>query len=108
MTPEQIDAATNGALWLHDQINTYGPGLALAALGVAFSWTCAKTGAWRKRRRDLRATRRQLRTERQQMARLSAAINNAPLIPTQPGHDQDALNTCWASWNADIREEDSL
>lgn len=105
MTPAQIDAVTNGALWAYDQVTVYGPGLALAAAGVAAWRACSRINVWRKRRRDLRAARLQLQAERQQMARLAAAINNAPLIPTQPGHDQNALNTCWDSWNADIREE---
>lgn len=32
----------------------YLPGLALTAAGVAVSWTCARAGRWRTRRRDIR------------------------------------------------------
>lgn len=101
MTPEQIDTVTNTVLWLHDQVATYGPGLALTAACIAMSWVCAKVRGWRERRRDLRARRDALRAERQQMARLRDAINQAPLIPTQPGRDDDLLNACWDAWTAD-------
>ena len=90
MTPEQIDAVTNAWMWADQQTARYGPGLGLAALCVAISWTCSKTRGWR----DKRAARRQLQHEHQQMARLTEAITQAPLIPTQPGQDQQLLDDC--------------
>ncbi|WP_328336817.1 hypothetical protein [Streptomyces violaceus] len=105
MTREQVDAVTETGLWLHDQVATYGPGLALTAACIAASWTCAKVRGWRDRRRELRDRRAALRLERQQMARLRDAIDTAPLIPTQPGHDNDLLDACEAAWNADTRKE---
>lgn len=102
MTPEQIDGLINAWVWVDRQVITYGPGLALAAGCIAAAWVSSKIRAWR----DKRAARRQLRLERQQMARLSDAINNAPLIPTQPGQDEDLLDHCWNASNADTRKED--
>ncbi|CAL9663981.1 hypothetical protein SUDANB1_07117 [Streptomyces sp. enrichment culture] len=98
MTREQVDAVTETGLWLHEQVATYGPGLALAAAGIAVSWTCSKIRDWRERRRELRD---QLRPERQQMSAVSHAIDTAPLIPTQPGRDDQLLNACEAAWTAD-------
>ena len=54
MTPAQIDAATNGALWAYDQAAVYGPGLAVAAAGVTASWTCSRISRWRYTRRGIR------------------------------------------------------
>lgn len=54
MTREQADAITETGLWLHEQVIVYGPGLALAAAGITFSWACAKIRDRRERRRDLR------------------------------------------------------
>lgn len=101
MTPEQIDTVTNAAINLHTLLDTYGPGILAGAIpGI---------GWWAIRRRQQRQARRravtQQRLERQQMARLRAAIEAAPLIPTQPGHDQQLLEACWTAWNADTRKE---
>lgn len=84
--------------WAVDAVLTCGPGIALCT-GI-YLLLCVV-----ERIRDRRAVRRQLRRERQQMARLRAAIDNAPLIPTQPGHDDELLDKCWAAWNAQPRKE---
>lgn len=101
MTPEQLSAAIDTWVWIDQQIRTYGPGLVLAAACVAAAWARSKARGWREQR----AVRRQLHHERQQMARLSKAINDAPLIPTQRGQDDDLLDQCWNTWNADTRKE---
>jgi uncharacterized membrane protein YccC len=87
MTPEQIDTVTNGLINLHTFVDEYGPGRFAAAVAGA-CWMIAS------RIRARRAWRRQLRCERQQMARLAADIDAAPLIPTQSGRDNDLLAEC--------------
>ena len=91
--------------WAVDQVLLYGPGFALIAGCIAVSATCARIRDIRARRRNIRTRREQLRHDRQHMARLSDAINQAPLIPTQPGTDQDLLDACWDAWNTDTRKE---
>jgi hypothetical protein len=91
--------------WAVDQVLLYGPGFALTAGCIAISAVCARIRDWRNHRRNIRARREQLRHEREQMARLSKAINDAPLIPTQRGQDDDLLDQCWNTWNADTRKE---
>lgn len=87
MTPEQIDTVTNGVINLHAFLDEHGPGLFAAAVAGG-CWIVAS------RIRARRAWRRQLRLERQQMARLAAAIEAAPLTPTRPGQDNDLLAEC--------------
>jgi hypothetical protein len=91
--------------WAVDQVLLYGPGFALTAGCIAISAVCARIRDWRTHRRNIRARREQLRHERQQMAHLSDAINQAPIIPTQPGTDQTLLDACEAAWNTDTRKE---
>jgi hypothetical protein len=105
VSPETIDGFVNAGLWLTNTVDTYGPGLTAAAIAWAGWWARCRIVDWRDRRHAVAALRRQIADERQQMARLAAAIDQAPLIPTRPGHDQAALDTCNAIWNADIREE---
>lgn len=96
MTLEQYSAVIDAWVWIDTQIDMYGPGLALTAVCIAISWTCSKIRAWRERRRDLH----------EQRAALRDAINQAPQIPTQPGHDDDLLTACWDAWKANTRTED--
>src|SRR5690606_9927702 len=91
--------------WAGDQVLPYGPGFALPAGCIAISAVCARNRDWRNHRRNIRARREQLRHDRQQMARLRDAINQEPLIPTQPGTDQTLLDACEAAWNTDTRKE---
>ncbi|WP_409469118.1 hypothetical protein [Streptomyces sp. HC307] len=105
MTPEQIDGLINAWVKVDNAIDTYGPGLFAAAVALATWWALRRAADYRARRRTIRATRRQLQRERQQMARLAAAIQAAPLIPTQPGHDDNLLAQCWNAWNAEPRKE---
>ncbi|OUD03353.1 hypothetical protein [Streptomyces swartbergensis] len=101
MTPEQLSAVIDAWVWVDQQATTYGPGLAVAA-GGWIAWKAARRSIVHiQYRRQVAACRRQLRAERQQMARLRDAINNAPLIPTQPGHDDQLLTACWNAWNTD-------
>lgn len=93
MTPEQIDTVTDGLINLHTFVGEYGPGLFAAAVAGG-CWIVAS------RIRARRAWRRQLRHERQQMARSAADIDAAPLIPTQPGQDNDLLAECNQILNA--------
>lgn len=100
MTADQLSAAIDAWAWIDQQTGTYGPGLALAVAGW-IAWKAARRSiAHIHHRRHVAACRRQLRAERQQMARLRNAIEHAPLIPTQPGHDDDLLNACWNAWKA--------
>jgi hypothetical protein len=105
MTPEQLDMAINAWVWVDIKIGVYGPGLALAA-GL---WAAARAtrGAVDHiaYRRNVAARRRTLATERRQMTAASHAIDTAPLIPTQPGSDDDLLVACWNAWKAQPREE---
>jgi hypothetical protein len=83
-----------------------GPGCVFAA-SVLIGWrVCRRTTAYVAERRKVRARRRQLRAERRQMAALSAAIDQAPHIPTRPGHDTAALNTCNAILRATQNREE--
>ncbi|WP_432053675.1 hypothetical protein [Streptomyces sp. bgisy022] len=54
-------------------------------------------------RHHTRCRRQQIARERAQMTRLRDAIDTAPLIPTQPGTDNDLLNQCWDAWNTDTQ-----
>ncbi|MFD5491546.1 hypothetical protein ACFWH4_01055 [Streptomyces sp. NPDC127091] len=94
--------------WYINLLATYGliPVIAVEAVACVAAW-CGLGAALHaaEQRRSRRALRAQLRTERQQMARLRDAITNAPQIPTQPGHDNDLLIACWDAWNADTRKE---
>ncbi|WP_199546645.1 hypothetical protein [Streptomyces sp. N35] len=48
MSPEQQDAWTNFALWVHDQIDDFGPGVLLCAAVWAFVYACRLIRpAWR-------------------------------------------------------------
>src|SRR5690606_22077707 len=91
--------------WAVDHVLIYGPGFALIAGCIAASATCARIRDIRARRRNIRARREQLRHDRQQMANLRDAINQAPLIPTQPGTDQTLLDACEAAAHTDTRKE---
>lgn len=106
VTPETINGLVNAWLWVADTVATYGPGLLAAGIACAGWWVRCKAVDYRERRRTVAALRRQLADERRQMAALSAAIDNAPLIPTRPGHDTAALDTCNAILRAtQTREE---
>jgi hypothetical protein len=105
VSPETIDGFVNAGLWLTDTVDTYGPGLTAAAIAWAGWWMHCRVVDYQARRREIAARRRQLADERQQMAHLRDAIDNAPLIPTQPGHDQQALDTCNAIYNLPARKE---
>src|SRR5690606_16138924 len=91
--------------WAVDQVLLYGPGFALIAGCIAVSVTCPRIRDILAPRRHIRTRREQLRHDRQHMARLSDAINQAPRLPTQPGTDQDLLDACWDAWNTDTRKE---
>ncbi|MER5843249.1 hypothetical protein ABT099_23715 [Streptomyces prasinus] len=93
--------------WYLNQLATHGLLPVLAAETVIFVAAWCGLGAAlhaAEQRRNRQALRAQLRAERQQMARLRDAIEAAPLIPTQPGHDDDLLIACWDAWNADSTE----
>ncbi|MCX4697044.1 hypothetical protein [Streptomyces sp. NBC_01373] len=60
MTPEQIDAATNGALWASAQIDTYGPGFGVAGGIWAAWWANRRITRAVRRRRAVPRTIRQL------------------------------------------------
>lgn len=105
VSPELLDALINAYVWIDAKVDTYGPGLFAATIAWVGWWALCRAADHRARRRWNAAGRRQLADERQQMASLRAAIEAAPLIPTQPGHDQHALDTCNAIWNAEAREE---
>ncbi len=98
MTREQIDTVTDGLITTWQLVGTYGPGL-LAATIAGGCWITAR------HLRARRADRRQERLERQQMARLARAIETAPLIPTQPGQDQQLLASCNQILAATARRE---
>lgn len=105
VSPDTITGLVNAWIWFGDTVDTYGPGLAVAGLAWAGWWMRRRAVDYRQRRRTIAARRRQLADERRQMARHSAAIDAAPHIPTRPGHDRQALDTCWDIWNANTREE---
>lgn len=86
MTPDQIDAVTNGLIVLHDAVATYGPPIAAITLGA-----CALRYAGRLI--DRAATRRALR-------RIPAAPDN------QPPTDTDALIECRRIDRLGVRDPD--
>lgn len=94
MTPEQIDAATNAVVEVHAFLDQHGPGLLAGAIPGIGWWLMSRREQRRARRRAAVTAARQQRLERRQMARLSKAIDEAPLIPTQPGHDAELLAKC--------------
>lgn len=103
--PEVINGLINAGAWLDMHIAAYGPGVAFAAT-VAIAWQALKRANHLVDELLRQAARRgQIRDEQQQMADLSTAIDQAPLIPTQHGHDRQALDACQAMWNADSRKE---
>lgn len=104
-SPEVIDGLINAWLTLSPHIDTYGPGV-LFVVTVVVTWRALNRAArYVERTRQRAAAGQQLAAERQQLADLSAALDEAPLIPTRPGCDTDALDTCNAIWNADSRKE---
>ncbi|GGW99086.1 hypothetical protein [Streptomyces chartreusis] len=109
MTPEQIDTVTNGLIKTWELVGEYGPGLFAAAVAggcwVAATRLAPRLRARREARRARTARRRQLLREVEQMARLARDIENAPLIPTQHGQDDQLLDACWDAWTADTRKE---
>jgi hypothetical protein len=100
MTPQQIDDVTTGLVKVYAFLDAHGPGLLAAAIAGGLWVLYRKTAPHRRRRRAVAAQRRQVLLERQQMARLTAAIDAAPLIPTQPGQDNDLLGKCNQILNA--------
>jgi hypothetical protein len=84
--------------WAVDFALTFGPGVALTAV-IYTAWSVID------RIRDRAAYCRQLRHELQQTRHLAHAIEQAPLIPTQPGQDDDLLTACWDAWKAQPRKE---
>ncbi|MFH9574269.1 hypothetical protein ACH4MG_27475 [Streptomyces sp. NPDC017454] len=105
MTLDQLNTAINAWVWIDDQVSAYGPGLTVAAGLWAAARATRRTAAYIRYRRDVAARRQALAAERQQMTDLAAAIDTAPLIPTQPGHDDDLLADCWNAWTAKPRKE---
>ncbi|MFE0794698.1 hypothetical protein [Streptomyces mutabilis] len=105
MTLEQLDTAINAWVWIDHQVGTFGPGIALTAGVWAAYRTARGATAYIRYRRDVAARRHALAAERQQMHAASHAIDTAPLIPTQPGHDDDLLVECWNAWTAEPRKE---
>lgn len=84
---------------------TAWPGMAALA-AVALAWKALRrANRLTGRIQQETAHRGQIRDEQQQMADLSNAIDQAPLIPTRPGCDKQALDACRAIWDADSRKE---
>lgn len=89
VSPETVDGLLTAGFWLIDLIDTYGPGLAAAAIAWAGWWALCRAADHRNSRRWNAAGRRQ------------TAGQAAPLSP-----DQTDLDTCNAIWNAtQAREE---
>lgn len=101
MTPGRIDTVTDVLINLHDAVGQFGPGLVAAGAAWGVWGMLRRRNARRARLRALAAYRRQITRERQQMGHLRDAIEGAPLIPTQPGQDDDLLTACWDAWKAD-------
>ncbi len=108
MSPDQLDTAINFVAWTHWQIGTYGPGVLL----VAGAWVLVRTWRWTGRRLAVWREQRDWRHSTDDdgdlahMLRLSALLDQQPLIPRRHGQDDDALADCQAIWNTDTVEED--
>ena len=99
MTPEQIDVITDGLITTWQLVGEYGPGLFAAAVAGG-CWIAARR--IRERRAHRRAHRRAMKL-RLQRAQRALALDPAD---TRPGTDDEALEQCWAAWNATpIRKE---
>ena len=86
MTLDQLSTAIDAWVWIDQQITTFGPGVALWALGY--------TG--------LAVTKRifrQLRDASHHIDHLLTPVDDQP-ADTQPGTDDDLLNHCQAAWKA--------
>lgn len=105
--PDVVNALINAYAWADPHIATYGPGVVFVAV-FALAWRALnRASRYVDRMRYRTALGHQLAAERREMTELSAALDEAPLIPTRHGHDQHALDTCQAIWDADSREEKS-
>jgi hypothetical protein len=103
--PGAVNGLINAYAWVDPHIATYGPGVAIAAV-FALAWRALnRASRYIERMRYRTALGHQLADERREMTELSAALDQAPLTPTQHGHDQHALDTRQAIRDADSREE---
>lgn len=103
MSPERLDGYINAWAWTAHQIDTYGPGLAVAAGIAAITWTYQTLRRQFARAADICAWAASTTPDDElaQMAAARDAIETAPLIDTQHGYDRDALRTCKAIWGDD-------
>jgi len=91
VTPEQIDAVTNGLTGLQHAIDTYGPGIGITVAGGTALWGVGRI--WQR----LEA-RRQERRDRAKAWRL--LCDAPPAHDTAPGSNSDDLLTCLQILNA--------
>lgn len=106
-SPETVNGLITAWLTISQFIDTAWPGMAaLAAVALALAWKALRrANRLTDRIQQETAHRGQIRDEQQQMADLSNAIDQAPLIPTRHGCDRQALDACRAIWDADSRKE---
>lgn len=97
MTPEQIDTVTDGLITTWQLVGEYGPGLFAAAIAGG-CWIAARR--IHERRAHRRAMKARLQRERRLMKAAARELENAPVIPTLPGTDNELLAQCWNAWNA--------
>lgn len=91
--------------WYINQLATHGLEVVLAAQAAACIATWCAIGAL-LHAIDRYRTRRATRAERRQT---TPPRDDTPLIPTEPGCDDDLLLACWDAWKADTthtRKED--
>lgn len=104
-----VEVVVWGAIVSFALLTALGAYLVLAAaywLFAAARWATRWATTHIRHRRHVTEHRQQLLLEQQQMARLRDAIDQAPLIPTQPGQDDDLLNACWNAWKADTTRKE--
>ncbi|MBZ6102773.1 hypothetical protein [Streptomyces olivaceus] len=89
MTVDQLAAAIDAYTWLDTQIDTFGPGVVLAA-----AWWLIGRLTWRTLDRLADAHDR-ITAARELLA------DTRPAEDTQPGTDNQLLNTCRTTWNTD-------
>ncbi|MCZ4509937.1 hypothetical protein O3Q52_17380 [Streptomyces sp. ActVer] len=94
VTPETVNGLVNAWLWGVEQVDTFGPGVVFVAV-FAIAWRALNRAArYVEQIRHRLELGRKLADEQRQMAEHSAALDDAPLIPTRPGHDRQPLDTC--------------